>query len=156
MPLIKKSSKKALEKNIKTEMDANPGKEHRAQDLAIAYSAQRAAKKQGMAHGGIAKPAHEEHYASIADAILKSKKMADGGIVEDDDMETPASLSPFDDDNYEATIKELYADGGMVEDETPDTDEDQAMESSLKDMMDDEDEDKSVAGQVRKRMKSRG
>lgn len=154
MPLIKKSSKKALEKNIKTEMDANPGKEHKSQDLAIAYSTQRMAKKKGMAHGGMAKPSHEEHYASIADAILKSKKMADGGMVEDDNMETPASLSPYDDDNYDAIMKEMYADGGMVDDSTPETDEDQIQESSLKDMMDDEDD--SVSGNIRKRMKSRG
>jgi hypothetical protein len=41
MPLIQGKSKKSLQKNIKTEMEAHPGKEHRAQDLAIAYSVQR-------------------------------------------------------------------------------------------------------------------
>jgi hypothetical protein len=52
MPLIKKSSKKAFEKNVKTEMEANPGKENRAQNLAIAYSTQRAARAKGKAQGG--------------------------------------------------------------------------------------------------------
>lgn len=50
MPLIHKPSKKALEHNIKAEMEAHPGKEHRAQNLAIAYDVQRRAKK--MAKGG--------------------------------------------------------------------------------------------------------
>lgn len=53
MPLIQSPKKKALEKNIKIEMDAHPGKEHRAQNLAIAYSVQRKNKgKKKMAEGG--------------------------------------------------------------------------------------------------------
>jgi hypothetical protein len=52
MPLIKSGSKKALMKNIKTEMEAHPGKENRAQNLAIAYSVQRKNKKKHMAEGG--------------------------------------------------------------------------------------------------------
>jgi hypothetical protein len=51
MPLIQSKSKKAFEKNVKTEMDANPGKENRAQNLAIAYSIKRKNSKK-MAHGG--------------------------------------------------------------------------------------------------------
>lgn len=41
MPLIQSPKKSALEKNVKTEMDGNPGKKNRAQNLAIAYSVQR-------------------------------------------------------------------------------------------------------------------
>lgn len=52
MPLIHSKSKKALKKNIETEMEAHPGKEHRAQDLAIAFSVQRQARKKKMAYGG--------------------------------------------------------------------------------------------------------
>lgn len=53
MPLIHKGSKKAFEKNVKTEMEANPGDKHRAQNLAIAYSIKR--KANHMSKGGIAK-----------------------------------------------------------------------------------------------------
>lgn len=50
MPLMKRSSKKALQHNIKAEIDAHPDK--RKQDLAIAFSVQRQAKKKKMAEGG--------------------------------------------------------------------------------------------------------
>ena len=53
MPLIHRGSKKAFEKNVKTEMEADPGEKHRAQNLAIAYSVKRKAQK--MSKGGIAK-----------------------------------------------------------------------------------------------------
>lgn len=52
MPLIKKSSKKAFEQNVKAEMEANPEPSKHAQNLAIAYSTQRAARKKKMALGG--------------------------------------------------------------------------------------------------------
>lgn len=51
MPLMHGKSKKAFEHNVKTEMDAHPGAEHRAQNLAIAYAMKRKAKKK-MADGG--------------------------------------------------------------------------------------------------------
>lgn len=110
MPLIKSKSKKALQSNIKTEMDANPGPEHRAQNLAIAYSTQRAARRKGYARGGEA-TADSTTLGSVADTIMGRKKMADGGMVDDDNMETPARMSPYDDDNAEAIEKELYEDG---------------------------------------------
>lgn len=85
MPLLKKASKKALESNIKTEMEANPEKSKRAQNLAIAYSTQREAKK--MAQGGMAEK------QSIVDHIRsKLKMMADGGEIEDNDSENPANM----------------------------------------------------------------
>jgi len=52
MPLIHKASKKAFQKNVETEMKAHPGKENRAQNLAISYSVQRQAKKKKKASGG--------------------------------------------------------------------------------------------------------
>lgn len=52
MPLIKSGSKKALNQNIKTEMDAHPGKANKDRDLAIAFSVQRKNKKKHMADGG--------------------------------------------------------------------------------------------------------
>ncbi len=51
MPLIKSASKKALKKNIETEMHANPAKADRAQNLAIAYNVMRKNKRK-MADGG--------------------------------------------------------------------------------------------------------
>ncbi len=51
MPLIKSGSKKAFQKNVKAEMEAHPGADHRAQNLAIAYSIKRKNRKK-MADGG--------------------------------------------------------------------------------------------------------
>jgi hypothetical protein len=54
MPLIHSKSKKAFEKNVETEMRANPNPKDRAQNLAIAYSVKRkAAAKKKMAEGGL-------------------------------------------------------------------------------------------------------
>lgn len=103
MPLIKSKSKKAFQSNVEAEMDA--GKPQK-QALAIAYSSKRAAQNKGYATGG--KVASYEPQSSIADTIMKRRKMADGGMVADDNMETPARLSPYDEDNIEATLKEIY------------------------------------------------
>lgn len=62
MPLIKSSSKKAFQKNVKTEMEANPGKESRAQNLAIAYAIKRRASHK-MAKGGKLDTNAREHIA---------------------------------------------------------------------------------------------
>lgn len=53
MPLIKSSSKKAFQKNVETEMAANPEKSKRSQNLAIAYSIQRKNKGKKYAKGGM-------------------------------------------------------------------------------------------------------
>lgn len=66
MPLIKSKSKKAFEHNVKEEMEANPGKDKRAQNLAIAYSVKRKAKK---ASGG------------MVQSGSKDMNMAEGGMV---------------------------------------------------------------------------
>lgn len=58
MPLIKSPKKSTLNKNIRTEMGANPDK--RKQDLAIAFSVQRQAKKKKMAEGGSVSAANEK------------------------------------------------------------------------------------------------
>lgn len=57
MPLLKSKSKKAMSKNIETEMDA--GKPQK-QSIAIAYSMMRRAKKKKMAEGGLIDPEHEK------------------------------------------------------------------------------------------------
>jgi hypothetical protein len=75
MPLIKRPSKAAFNKNTQSEMESGKPQE---QSLAIAHEIQRRSRK--MANGGDVSgpslPDHEEHYASIADAILKKKKAA--------------------------------------------------------------------------------
>lgn len=158
MPLIKSASKKALSKNIETEMRAHPEPSKRAQNIAIAYNIQRKApKRKKMADGGMAesseeqgmesirkgmnkgvdanpapspKPSysvpgmaeggeiedHDEHYESIADAILakkrKAKKMAEGGEVVDlDNKEEP--LGQYEHMNEEAADEDLYDDSQL-------------------------------------------
>lgn len=62
MPLIKSSSKKAFQKNVETEMDANPGKENKAKNLAIAYSVQRKNKKKMAIGGAVEGPTHTKPF----------------------------------------------------------------------------------------------
>jgi len=83
MPLIKSKSKKAVSKNIETEMDAGKPKD---QSIAIALNVQRKAKAKKMASGGMV-PIMKEHPASIADAIMQKRKrmMSDGGMILPDD-----------------------------------------------------------------------
>lgn len=68
MPLIHSKSKKAFKENVEAEMHANPGPEHRAQNLAIAYSVKRKAAKK-KASGGTVESGNRD------------MNMADGGRV---------------------------------------------------------------------------
>jgi hypothetical protein len=68
MPLIQSKSKKALKKNIETEMKANPDSKDRAQNLAIAYSVQRKNAAKKMARGG---PVTE---ATAAESVSRPNK----------------------------------------------------------------------------------
>lgn len=93
MPLIRSQSKKAFKDNIETEMKAHP--EKKDQNLAIAYSIQRQAKRKKMASGGGTSVADIEKYAdggmvdeqhdSIADAIMSRRKAAPKDELHDDD-----------------------------------------------------------------------
>lgn len=77
MPLIKRSSKKALQENIKTEMDANPDKKKQAQNLAIAYNVQRKARAKHMAAGGMVEDDEESTEMkpmSVVEAIRQRQK----------------------------------------------------------------------------------
>lgn len=103
MPLIKSKSKKAFDRNVASEMHAGKSQ---PQALAIAYSTKRAAQKKNYAHGGVA--SSEEHYDSIADAILRQKKNLDPGIVDISENAEEAGQAPYDDMNHEAYMKELY------------------------------------------------
>lgn len=82
----------------------------------------------------------DSHYDSIADAIMRKKKMADGGEVDinSNAEETPSTLSPFDDDNSDAVLKELYDDdqiGPQPEDSNEIGDEREDEESDKFDMV---------------------
>lgn len=74
MPLIKSPKKGALESNIKTEMDAHPDK--RKQDLAIAFSVQRQArkKKKKMAEGGRVDESAKSESRPMPDNVYNDKK----------------------------------------------------------------------------------
>ncbi len=113
-------------------------------------------KGASMAQGGaVASGASndaDEHYDSIADAIMRkrqAKKMADGGGVDSNDEETPAMLSPFDDENAEAAMKENYGPQGQFHDQPEDSNE-------MGDEREDETSDKhDMVSAVRKKMKMR-
>lgn len=83
MPLIQSKSKKALKQNIKTEMDANPGPEHRAQNLAIAFSVKRKPKKK--ASGG------------TVESGSRDMNMAEGGEVNAKNERRPMPDNRYDD-----------------------------------------------------------
>jgi hypothetical protein len=72
MPLIQSPSKKAFQKNVKTEMEANPSKKDRAQNLAIAYGVQRKNRK---AKGGVVSFGPDRHPHSTG-------RYAEGGMAE--------------------------------------------------------------------------
>lgn len=101
MPLIQSDKKKDLQKNIKTEMEANPGKKNRAQNLAIAYSTQRRNRK---AKGGVVSFGPNRHPNQTEEMLPinypKSNKFsyAEGGTAE-----TPEPI-------IQSVGKELYLD----------------------------------------------
>jgi len=140
MPLIQSKSKKAFEKNVKTEMDAHPSKEKRAQNLAIAYSVQRRNARKKKALGGAVEEtpstkispeaakmeAEHEHTEEcwVGDELhCEHEMMANGGAVE----ETPSTeVSDMEDEMENAKEakmlraeheREALAFGGEAEDD---------------------------------------
>lgn len=138
MPLIRGSSKKALKKNIETEMEAHPDKKE--QDLAIAYAVQRR-NAHKMAKGGMVDIDDMEDSRemdmldqseegemdgvpkSIVDAIRMKKRMAKGGMVESHDVDLQENsnedLNLEDQLSYEAARKDTYYDIDDQADEQP-------------------------------------
>jgi hypothetical protein len=122
MPLLPGKSKKAFEKNVKTEMDAHPGKERRAQNLAIAYSMKKRSPKK-MASGGVVEygKGPEEDMEPGVPSRKKDDARPDGymagdftsGSQMDDDEDT--SMGPKKDE-YGADLAtgKAYANGGSV------------------------------------------
>lgn len=118
MPLIKKASKAAFKHNLEAEMDAGKPKD---QSIAIAYNAQRMAKKKGYASGGmVSSDESDEHYDSIADAILRQKKSSDSGEVDISENGEESGQAPYDNMNHDAVMKELY-DAADEEDQPEDS-----------------------------------
>lgn len=135
MPLIQSKSKKAISKNIETEMKAGKPQD---QSIAIAYNVQRKAKKKKMAYGGMAEadgnpgtPAKKPDNRRLNEEDYMGDKWADGGEIESRD---PASSDV--DDHYDSIADAIrakkrsksldfkegegeqvegYADGGMVD-----------------------------------------
>lgn len=70
MPLLKKASKKAFEHNIRTEMEAHPEPGKRKQNIAIAYSVQREARKK-----------HKKASGGTVQSGSKDMNMAEGGAI---------------------------------------------------------------------------
>lgn len=82
MPLIHSKSKKALQKNIETEMRANPSPEDHDRNLAISYSVKRRAKK---ASGGMVQSGSSD------------MNMADGGEVSAKNEKRPMPDNRYND-----------------------------------------------------------
>lgn len=118
MPLIKKASKEAFEHTMEAEMGAGKPKD---QSLAIAYGTQRVAKRKGYTMGGMVSET-DEHYNSIADAILRQKKSSDLGEVDINENAEVEGQAPYDDMNHEATMKEIY-DNDQLSDQPEDSNE---------------------------------
>lgn len=72
MPLKQSGSKKAFESNVKTEMNANPGKDKMKSNLAIAYAVQKKNKKKSK--GGLVRAGSERPTADM-------DQYAEGGLV---------------------------------------------------------------------------
>lgn len=86
MPLIQGKSKKAFQKNVETEMKANPGPKHKAQNLAIAYSVKRRATNK-KASGGTVKSGS------------KDMNMAKGGEISSSNEKRPMPDNIYADSN---------------------------------------------------------
>lgn len=179
---MRSPSKKALQSNIETEMNANPSPKDRKQNLAIAYSVQRQNKK---ANGGMMKCAHggramcnmgcyaeggeamemkaepmsdmeqDQEPMSMSDAIMHKrsmKKMAQGGVVEDNYMEAPADHGMKY--NEEALKKELY-DEDEIKDLSYGSDMDGPSSMEAMEEEDPTEEGMDHISKIRMRMKSR-
>jgi hypothetical protein len=92
MPLIHRKSEKAFKKNIETEMEAHPGPENRARDLAIAYSVKRKAKK---ASGGTVNSGSKDMDMAKGGKM----RMADGGSISASDEKRPMPDNSYDDEH---------------------------------------------------------
>ncbi len=82
-----------------------------APSLSAAYGASRL-KKRSITPGSSSNLASdsEDHYSSIADAILKQKRSSDPGEVDIQQNGEESGQAPYDNMNHDAVMKELYDD----------------------------------------------
>jgi hypothetical protein len=144
---MQSSSKKAFKKNVETEMDANPGKDKRSQNLAIAYSVQRKNKKtKKMAYGGKAEndnnpgtPAAKPDNRRLNKDDYMSGDWAGGPdlVRKPDDQQRPKSayLDTNDWSDGEKPSRKPFADGGTVTSK-PNTPRPSQMSTESKDLND--------------------
>lgn len=169
MPLIKSKSKKAMGKNIATEM--HHGKPQK-QAIAIAYAVRR--KAMHKAHGGLMESPKEEmlesarHEAmespemerrehrmmdeSLSDKIRRRRRMmAEGGMVHDSeaDLQRNANeeLNNEDQLSFEAARKNTYYDLDQVEEQPED--------SNMHGHEMDDEMDMDMVGKIRSKMRKK-
>lgn len=111
-----------------------PGGESTADSLPMAFAAKRAtSKKRPVAPGSSSNLASDsqEHYSSIADAILRQKKSSDSGEVDINENAQESGQTPYDEDNHEAYMKEIY-DNDQLSDQPEDSNQKSDMFGSIK------------------------
>lgn len=146
MPLLKSPSKKALSKNIETEMDAHPSPEKRKQNLAVAYSVQRQAKKKKMAEGGEVRPSADERLRRSLDMLEGASSMHSEEI--DARRE---KMSGIDDADDEREMR-MMASGGEVDARKERMVDEDEMPMYGEDML----EDESIHASIRRKMAKGG
>ena len=110
MPLMHGKSKKAFEHNVATEMKTNPGPEHHAQNLAIAYSMKRKAA-QKKAEGGMIEPDMPDlHDGDMIDRIMAKHYSMGGRVANDTDPIADAMPNEFDDLVLRDDLESSYGD----------------------------------------------
>lgn len=112
-PLIQSPTKKAFDKNVRTEMDANPNKKDRAQNLAIAYSIQRKNRKArgGMIGEKLEREGDESAHREMVEPT--SQRLGDEAALAHDERES----------DMEMGMRKKMARGGMAEPEWQDAGE---------------------------------
>lgn len=122
MPLIQSKTKKALKKNIETEIEAHPSAGKRKQDIAIAYSIQNKNKKK-MALGGSVEGASHSKPTYSRNPGTPEKKPDDRRLDPKDYMSDQWAGGPdpkTKPDNNRPPMDEYmanhFAEGGTVED----------------------------------------
>lgn len=97
----------------------SPGGESMATSLPMAYSAKRATTKSTSIPSGSSSNLasdSDEHYNSIADAILRQKKSNDPGQVDLEANDAVQGQAPYDDMNSDAFEESPYSDDEESED----------------------------------------
>ncbi len=92
----------------------------KSDSLPMAYRAKRAMAPKASLPSPAGISDAEEHYSSIADAILRQKKSADAGEADIQQNGEEAGQAPYDDMNHDAVMREIY-DDSQLEDQPEDS-----------------------------------